>query len=630
MKIPEHCVLDFETMPIQPRPNFPPKPVGVALRTPWAAGRYYAWGHPTKNNCHVDDAMRELERVWDSGLPILFHNAKFDTSVAYEGLGAPRLPWERIHDTTFLAFLVDPHARSLGLKELAQDWLNWPAEERDAMGEWLWNHRKSLNETYGIKLSRSNGKVVKASMYTAYVPGDIASAYAVGDIDRTDGLFTELLPLVERHGMMEAYNRERELMPILQANEETGMLVDIAALRHDIPVFRNHFSKAERWIRGALHSPELNIDADKDVADALLSQGIVPEENWTLTEGGQLCMKKDVLLPEHFSGHGGVEIASVLGYRNRLMTCLNMFMMPWAQQAEARNGYVSTNWNQIRGVGGGTRTGRPSTNDPNFLNISKSWDDKKDGYVHPAFLGLSPLPLVRGYVLPDEGCEFLHRDFDGQELRVFAHFEQGALMRAYLADPNLDPHAFVGAQLMELAGVEMDRTKIKVMNFQSIYGGGLKAIQDKMHISRAQAKEYKEFHNAALPGRKILDDTIKEVVGSGDPIRTWGGRLYYPEEPRIVKGRRMTWEYKLINYIVQGSAADITKQAIIEWHRDADRRARFMITVYDEINISAEKGGTADAQMALLKRHMNKDRLDVPMTTAGKCGPSWGKLEKCT
>lgn len=629
MKIPEHITLDFETKPIRPRPNFPPVPIGVALRTPWAEKRYFAWGHPTKNNCHVDEAMRELERVWDSGLPILFHNAKFDTSVAYEGLGAPRLPWERIHDTTFLAFLVDPHARSLGLKELAENLLDWPPDERDAMGEWLWNHRKSLSETFGIKLSRSKGKVVKASAYTAYVPGDIAGVYAIGDIDRTDGLFTELLPLVIDNGMEAAYNRERQLMPILQENEETGMLVDTRALQIEIPLYKKQFAKSERWLREALHSPELNIDADKDVAQALLSQGIVPEENWTLTEGGQLCMKKDVLLPEHFSGPGGTEIASVLGYRNRLLTCLNMFMQPWLVQAEARNGYVSTNWNQIRGEAGGTRTGRPSTNEPNFLNISKSWDDKKDGYVHPEFLGLLPLPLVRRFVLPDEGCEFLHRDFDGQELRVFAHFEQGALMRAYLENENLDPHKFVGDTLISMTGIEMDRTKIKVMNFQSIYGGGLTAIQNKMHINRAQAKEYKEFHNAALPGRKILDDTIKEIVRAGDPIRTWGGRLYYPEEPRVVKGRRMTWEYKLINYLVQGSAADITKQAIIEWYCDPDRRARFMITVYDEINICALLGGTADAQMALLKRHMNRNRLDVPMTTAGKRGLSWGKVEKC-
>jgi hypothetical protein len=62
-----------------------------------------------------------------------------------------------------------------------------------------------------------------------------------------------------------------------------------------------------------------------------------------------------------------------LGYRNRLKTCLDMFMRPWLEQASNYGGYITTNWNQVRGAGGGTRTGRPSTNEHNFLNISKDF-----------------------------------------------------------------------------------------------------------------------------------------------------------------------------------------------------------------------------------------------------------------
>ena len=88
-------------------------------------------------------------------------------------------------------------------------------------------------------------------------------------------------------------------------------------------------------------------------------------------------------------------VASAFGYRNRLTTCLKMFMLPWLVQAEARgDGRISTNWNQVRGEAGGTRTGRPSTRDPNFLNISKAWDGNDDGYIHPDFLTAEALPLV--------------------------------------------------------------------------------------------------------------------------------------------------------------------------------------------------------------------------------------------
>src|SRR5690606_5568632 len=102
----------------------------------------------------------------------------------------------------------------------------------------------------------------------------------------------------------------------------------------------------------------------------------------------------------------------------------------WLEQAERRgDGYISTNWNQIRGERGGTRTGRPSTTDPNFLNISKAWG-VDDGYEHPSHLGVEELPLVRKFLLPDPGEQWLHRDYNGQELRLLAHFEDGPLMQA--------------------------------------------------------------------------------------------------------------------------------------------------------------------------------------------------------
>ena len=79
---------------------------------------------------------------------------------------------------------------------------------------------------------------------------------------------------------------------------------------------------------------------------------------------------------------------------------------------------------------------------------------------------------------------------------------------------------------------------------------------------------------------------------------------------------------------MQGSAADLTKQALIDWHNHPDRKARFMVTIYDEIDLSAAPD-VADAQMDLLREVMERPRLTVPMLSDGKRGPSWGKLEKC-
>jgi DNA polymerase I-like protein with 3'-5' exonuclease and polymerase domains len=635
----EFITLDFETYPIAQRPEYPPRPVGVALKWPGDASFYFAWGHPTANNCDLGEGRRQLRKVWDSGLPILCHHSKFDLAVATEGLGLPMVPWDRIHDTMFLAYLCDPHSRSLGLKELANDYLQWAPEERDAVAEWIGDHTAALLAAYpwNREWDKKKGDYktprritpTRAGAWIFAAPGDVVGPYAVGDTDRTAALFKHLYPVVVENGMQPAYDRERQIMPILMDNEREGMRADVDGLARDTVKFGASFDKAENWLRKELRAGGLNFDADDDVSSVLLERGVVPEENWTSTDSGKLATNKDALRPEHFTGPNGPAIASALGYRNRLKTCLDMFMRPWLEQASNYGGYITTNWNQVRGAGGGTRTGRPSTNEHNFLNISKDFESKRDdGYEHPAWLEVPNLPLCRKYVLPDPGEVFLHRDFDGQEMRVFAHFEQGDLWQQFNAKPDLDPHEFIGEELMRVAQREIERTRVKTLNFQGLYGGGIPALQAKLRCSAADAKQLKAFHNKALPGRQILNEEIKRLIGRGQPIHTWGGRLYFSEPPRVVDGRMRDFLYKLINYLIQGSAADLTKEAIIAWHGAPRRGSRFLVTVYDEINISAHPE-VKHYEMNLLRDAMEAARLSVPMLSSGKEGPTWGDLQKC-
>jgi DNA polymerase I-like protein with 3'-5' exonuclease and polymerase domains len=635
---PDCIAIDFETMPIRQRPAYPPAPVGVSIRWPGQRSNYHAWGHPDGNNCSMEDARAELQAAWDSGLPLLFHHSKFDVAVATERLGLPMPRWDRIHDTMFLAYLADPHSRAIGLKELAAELLQWPAEEKDELKAWIlanqkmlvarWPELRELNKEGKPKDSIAPSKV---GAWIFATPGQLAGKYAMGDTDRTVALFQELYPLVLEHGMGYAYDTERELMPILIENEREGMRADVRRLEQDVTGYGWAMDTAEDWLRRELRASGLNFDADADVASVLADRGVVPAENWQTTDSGQLSMSKDNLLPEHFTGPNGGAVASALGYRNRLKTCLKMFMEPWLNQASSNGGYITTNWNQTRGTdqGGGTRTGRPSTNKHNFLNVSKKWDGRDDQYVHPAFLKVPELPLCRSYVTPDKGETWMHRDFSGQEMRIFGHFEQGYeagdLWRSYNDNPELDPHdGLVGPEMQRVAGREIERTKIKTLNFQGIYGGGVPALQRKLRCSLAEAKQLKDFHNRVLPGRKILNDEIKKVINLGLPIRTLGGRLYFAEPPGP-DGRSKI--YKLLNYLVQGSAADMTKRALIDWHNHPQRDARFLVTVYDEINGSA---GDLVRQMAILRDVMQAPRLGmtVKMLSDAKYGPNWGELTK--
>lgn len=624
MKIPSCVVIDFETESIEDRPAYPPVPVGVSIQEPGRKAKYFAWGHVTGgNNCKKADAVRALKTVWK--LNKLFWNAKFDVEVAMVHMGMPEPDWSTVHEGMFLLYLHDPHAPDLKLKPSSERLLGMAPEERDDVKEWLWDHRKQLKAEYDITFSRADSGKNTWARYICFAPGDVVGPYANSDCDRTYKLFRFLWEDVSSRGMIPAYERERQCLPIFLRNEMEGIRVDLTRLRKDVPMYQQALEDADKWLRKRLKA-DISFDNDADVAEALSNAGIVDDDQWEYTPTGKRSVSKKTLRPEQYND---AKVASVFGYRNRLSTCLKMFMLPWLRQAEARGGVISTNWNQVRQPGGGTRTGRPSTNNPNFLNISKTWDDKDDGYTHPAFLKLPELPLVRVYILPDKGCVFGHRDFNGQELRILGHYEDGALLEAYREDPLMDVHAFVKGLILDITGLDYHRTQVKITNFRRIYGGGAPATASALNVSIEDAKRLLAAHGKALPGIKDLNAEIKAMVARGEPIVTWGGREYYVEPPKFDQrfGRHMTYEYKLLNYLIQGSAADITKQALINYDQHPKRRGRFLVTVYDEINASMPEK-IWKQEMAILRDCMESIELDVPLLSEAKVGPSWGEAVK--
>lgn len=662
-RAPLPIVIDFETRGIQRRPEYPPIPVGFSIQHPGERkSTYYAWGHPTENNCSLADGKRVLKRAWDSRELLLFHNAKFDYDVALTHMGVKELPWDRIHDTLYLLFLHDPHALSLGLKPAAKRLLGMEQEEKDAVAEWLIEHEDELRAAglidqsllgYSDKGAPKRLTRTNAGSHIAVAPGGLVGKYANGDVLRTLKLFKLLYPeVVLQRGMGEAYDRERRLMPLLLKNEAEGVRADRRALRNDVAMYEGNVIKVDNWLRKKLKAPDLNVDSDQEVADALDRNGIVTD--WVMTPPsrshpeGQRSVAKQNMTPSMFRDKvvkmpfinedgeekiiKSTQVAAALGYRNRAQTCLNMFMKKWLHQAEASpTSCINTNWNQVRQTHGndamaGARTGRLSSN-PNFQNIPKNFIGKGDDYVHPEFLGVEALPLMRSYLLPDVGGVWGHRDYNQQELRILAHFEDGTLLVAYQQDPRLDVHKFVQREIQRIYGVLLPRSAVKILNFGMIYGMGLAKIAIGVKSSVEEARRIKSAQLEAIPGLKLLDRNIKDRGKAGEPIVTWGGREYFTEPPLINSNYTQTFEYKLLNYLIQGSAADCTKEALIRYMTHPRRVGRFLVTVHDEINISIPRKAVRQ-EMALLREVMQSIEFDVPMLSDGKTGPSWGDLTK--
>jgi DNA polymerase I-like protein with 3'-5' exonuclease and polymerase domains len=626
-------VLDFETLPIETRPHYPPTPVSFSVKLPGQrAPTFMAWGHKTGgNNCSLVDATDMLRGVWghiSDKTPLLCHNFKFDADVAEVHFGLKMPDWRCWHDTMFLLFLSDPHQRSLGLKPSAERLLGLAPEEKDAVKDWILEHKKQLEVDFPEIVSRYGGiKPSTAGAFIAYAPGNIVKPYANGDVTRTEKLFHPLHKEILERGMGVSYDRERRLLPILLENERTGIRVDTAKLEQDQAIYTKAQEKVDAWIRKSLKCPGLDLDKDAAVAEALYQADAITE--WTQTATGRRSVSKKNMKLSHFRDK---KLAAAYSYRQKCATVLETFIRPWLHYS-VKN-CMHTTWNQVRqskqgGDNGGTRTGRPSTDSPNFLNMPRNMKEKDEqgGFIMPTHIkDLPMLPKIRSYILPDAKNHLVgRRDFNQQELRVLAHYEDGALLRAYLEDPRLDVHEFTRQSIENMIGVDVGRSFTKTLNFGYVYGQGLGSLAEKLDKSVDEVKRVRNAQMAALPGLDTLNKGIKGRGKAGECITTWGGRQYFVEPPMIKDGRRMTFEYKLLNYLIQGSSADITKEAIIRYN-EVKKDGRMILTVYDEIDISAPKGAIKK-EMLILRGAMMSIELDVPLLSDGEIGINLGELQ---
>lgn len=607
--------IDFETEEIKRRPDYPPKPVGVAIKIGGKKSRYLSWGHPTKNNCTFEEAKKELKKVNDC--VTLFHNCKFDLEVMLNAFGF--MP-KNYHDTLFLSFLHNPHEPVLKLKPLSDKYLDMPPEEQEAVRDWLFDNRPDLTKGKSRKTWAGWGA------YISEAPGDLVGKYARGDVDRTYKLFKLFHKNIEERGMLPAYQRELDLVPILIKNESEGICINAGLLKRDVKKYNKALDQIDNWFGKRLFVKEIYdeegkcfIDSGDKLADALEASGLVDEWIYTkpsksFPQGKRSTSKENIKLCIKDK-----ELVKALEYRAKLAIYLRTFMRPWLEMADRSGGRIFTNWNQVRGESGkGARTGRFSSN-PNFQNIPKKVEQFKG---MPLGFPAIDLPDIRKYIVADSKDHVLiNRDYSQQELRILGHFEDGVLLEQYQENPKLDLHELATKLVNEMLDSDFKRKPIKTMGFGLIYGMGLVLLAEKMEVNVDTARRLKSTYLEIFSGLKNLDKELKKRGKRNEPIKTWGGREYYVEEAK--NGR--TFEYKLLNVLIQGSAADCTKQAIL--NASGNPKVRFLLSVHDELMFSVHKDLVKEG-MAFLKDAMEKVEFDVQMLSDGKTGYSWGKMKE--
>jgi DNA polymerase-1 len=576
--------------------------VGVAIQLDgYPEGAYLAYGHPEGNNSTWEQARRKLAEIWDQ--PIVTHNGGgFDFAVAAEEFD---LPFPKLwHDTLYELFLLYPHEHTLALKPSAARLLGIEDTGRQLLRAWvLANVPGSRGGTWGGFIARASGSLV--------------GQYAAQDVLMTTELHKLLHPQILHHGMETAYNREKLLAPILHRASIRGIRCDVQQLTDDLQFYECVLLDCDVAIRKYLNAPDLNIDSDTDLAAAMDAMNLIADWEYTPT-GRKSTSKKNMA-----KMLAGSPLTAILNYRASLSTCVGTFMRPWLELAQA-TGRVYPTWNQTRQAErGGARTGRVTCQDPNLTNVSKE-------FPNPPPSGFPPLPLMRSYLLPEEGHVWCRRDYQQQELRILAHYEDGEMMEAYRADPRVDFHDLAQRLIAENTGMELKRKDVKIIAFSIIYGAGATTMAQRLGCTYEKAQALRDAYYEAIPGIRSVQNEIRVLVRQNKPIRTWGGRLYFCEEPWTdpKTGKMHTYEYKLLNYLVQGSAGDCTKEAILNYDREC-KDGVFMTQVYDEMNISCPPE-CVPSEMSLLAECMADVKFDVPMLSDGSVGPNYQQLKDLT
>lgn len=615
--------VDFETHAIGARPRqYPPEPVGVAVYGDGYSARYLAWGHPQGNNSTVGEAKKLLKELWRE-CAVVFHHSAFDCEVGTEWLGLT-IP-EEYHDTLFLAFLIDPRSEELSLKPLAERYLGIKSKERDALKSWI----------------EENIQIEKGQNWGAYIslaPGELVGRYAVGDVTRTYKLFKvmmkEILRLDRQHppaegqqSMLIAYRREIALMPVILKMESAGIPINVKRLEKDLPEWGRRKVSIDKWIvrqlggarqvnKFAKAGEKFNVGSSPQLARALGAAGKV--SHWVMTPKGNPSVAKKALEQVVTDK----KLLEAIQRRTILETYIDTYGKKWLTHHDAE-GCVHPRINQVRnresdtaGLAG-TRTGR--------LSYSDSWH----GVPSPDRRPFKDLPNLREYIVPRKGQVILQRDYTQQEFRILAHYEAGPLLARYQKNPFIDMHEEAKNMIKGLTGIEFDRRPVKDTGFGLIYGMGLESLARRMKQDKETAKTLKTAYLQAIPGLPRLIAEIKRRCGRDEPIRTWGGRLYWVEPSKLDEhGNLRNFDYKMVNVLIQGSAADCTKEAMIRTDAALDHDMRLVLQVHDELLGLVYKEHLHRA-MKLLREAMESVEFDVLMLSDGKwSAKSWGAVTK--
>jgi len=549
----------------------------VGMSFSWQVGRgFYLPVKAPLGAKHLD-----IETVRQKLAPILANESikKIGQNIKYDMLVLQnaQMPVKGIHfDTMVASYCLDPE-RSHSLNHMAADFLDYQC----------------------IHISALIGKGKNQLTFDMVDPA-AACEYAAEDADVTYRLYLYLKGRLEKEPAIKKLFEEVEmpLVPVLATMEYNGVTLDTKVLRKMSCEISGTLKDVTEKIY-ELTGEVFNLDSPKQLGEVLFDKlGLVPVRGRSTDAG---------VLEQLSNQHPAIEL--ILQYRN-LSKLQNTYVDKLGSLINPRTGRLHAQFNQTIAA-----TGRLSSSNPNLQNIPIR--TKLGSRVRSAF--------VPGR---KNNC-ILSADYSQIELRLLAHFSRDqALMEAFAADRDI--HSFVASQIyavpIEQVTSEM-RSRCKAVNFGVIYGQGPSGLSRSIGINRAEAKKFIDDYFARYKSiRQFMDDCIVRARQTGYAETILGRRRKIQNLNSRNGNKRSQAERLAVNTVVQGSAADMIKLAMISIQRKIDVEnlpVLMLLQIHDELlfELPADEADMHAKWIAELMTGAIK--LDVPLKVDINYGPNW-------
>ncbi len=413
-----------------------------------------------------------------------------------------------------------------------------------------------------------------------------------------------LIDLLEQNQLLHLYEDiERPIVPILIQMEKHGIKIDKEKFRQ----FLDEVSEQlEILTRNIYHhaGTEFNIRSSKQLSEILFNKlGLKSKKK---TPKGELSTSMEVL--ESIKDQHPI-VKDILSYR-RLEKLRSTYLIPLPKLAD-KNDRIHTTFNQLA-----TATGRLSSSDPNLQNIPIRGD-----------LGYK----MRSCFIAEKSHVLISADYSQVELRVLAHFSKDEyLLEAF--SKNMDIHTCTAAALFDKDPEDVtsdERRKAKTINFGLIYGMGPLKLSRELEISMTEAKQFIEKYFSKLTGVKKFYERVEQDAKTHEYVVTLAGRrrllphINSKNQNLASQAKRMA-----INTVIQGSAADIIKMAMIEVANNEKLKelgAKLILQIHDELLFECSDKNAKKAGEIVKKIMSNVVELDVPLVVDLGIGQNWAQ-----